>query len=458
MSGHGAFNELAERLVENGFTVTPARGKTPIVRRWQNPRPTDPRWLRNVLRSNRYPNCNVGIVCGRVVAIDIDNELADEVERLKLLVYDLIGRTPFERVGRAPRTLLLYRMADGEVISSCRVGCIDVLSGGKQFIAYGIHPHTGQPYRWSDRYCNPATATINEVPIATAAAIASLLHEMRAGSSPEPIALALAKPQTVGFSLKSRRRARQGELLGGQYDARIVHDSDGRVTDGREAFMAKLIAAEYARGTHRSPDDLGLRVWGQFAVEADLSRPKGGNPRRRWQLRDALVKARAICRRNPDLKSPRRSRGGHPASHLYALRKPGFWTQAQRELHLAEAGQRIATPAVLAVARVMIEAVQLATGFCTISVAEIAKRASCSTKSVTKARAVLRKSGLWVAGPGGVFVPVALNRNQVTENKGRKSVRGDRKVPSLYHLSLVSVPKSDLPLPALERPVAAKPY
>jgi hypothetical protein len=31
MSGRGAFNGFAERLVENGFTVTPTRGKVPII-------------------------------------------------------------------------------------------------------------------------------------------------------------------------------------------------------------------------------------------------------------------------------------------------------------------------------------------------------------------------------------------------------------------------------------------
>jgi hypothetical protein len=112
MSGWGAFHEFAERLVENGFTVTPAKGKAPIVRRWQNPKPTKIDWLRKVLRSGRYAGCNVGIVCGRVVAIDIDSEDAEESERLRLLAYDKIAPTRFESIGRSPRTLLLYRTVE----------------------------------------------------------------------------------------------------------------------------------------------------------------------------------------------------------------------------------------------------------------------------------------------------------------------------------------------------------
>jgi len=51
----GAFSEFAERLVENGSTVTPTKGKVPVVPRRQNPRPADPQWLSQVLAANRYP-------------------------------------------------------------------------------------------------------------------------------------------------------------------------------------------------------------------------------------------------------------------------------------------------------------------------------------------------------------------------------------------------------------------
>jgi hypothetical protein len=340
----GLFNTHAARLVANGFTVTPTRGKVPVVRKWQNQRPTKPDWLRKMLKTNRYADCNIGIVCGRVVGIDID---ADE----------------------------------------------------------------------------PAKAAQLET-----------------------------RFRTVEAARRTRQRTRQGETLS-TYDARIVLDADGRVVDGREAFMAKLISAEFAKDRQASPDILANRVWGRFLAEADLSRPKGSNPKRWWGLKDVLSKARGICRKNPDLRPPRRSRGGHPASYLNAYRKPGFWTDEQRELHLGEAGRRIATPVVLAVERVMIEAVDLATGFCTMSIAKIAERAHCSTRSVTKARKELTRSWLWIAGPEGVFIPVALNRSQVLEDKGRKAVTGNTNVPTLYHqCRLVGPQPVSGPLPDVPQP------
>jgi hypothetical protein len=444
------FNQFAETLRANGFTVTPTRGKTPVVPRWQNSRPTDSEWLRKVLRSNRYPGCNVGIVCGRAIAIDIDADDPAEAERLKGLTVQHLGPTPFRRIGRYPRTLLLYRPADR--IDSCKIGCIDVLSFGKQFVAYGIHPDTGRPYEWANSRFNPATAKLEELPIITAASVQAFAEAIAAGHGSPSSASPVLTLETATATLKARQQARQGEMLAsGLLDARIQRDARGLVIDGREAFLTKLTAAEYAKGTHETPGDLANRVWARFASDADLSRPKGSNSKQRWSLRDAFAKARSTCRRKPDLKAPRRSRGRHPASGLHAFRRPGFWTQAQRELHLATVRQRITTPAILVVARAMIEAVDLTNGFCTISVAELARGLSCSTKTVTKSRAALGKTGLWIAGHRGVFVPVALNCNQVVDNTRVKERRGNTKVPHLYHLSTVpvlvpvSIPSSLLP-------------
>jgi hypothetical protein len=76
-------------------------------------------------------------------------------------------------------------------------------------------------------------------------------------------------------ALKSRQRTPQGEMLGGNYDSRIVRDPSGFVLDGREAFMAKLTAAEYAKSTHSSPDELGKRVWELYIAGGRVVSAKG---------------------------------------------------------------------------------------------------------------------------------------------------------------------------------------
>jgi AraC-like DNA-binding protein len=429
----GYFNTYAEPMVEHGFTVTPTKGKVPVVRRWHNPKPTNLRWLRKMLASNRYGGCNIGIVCGRVVAIDIDADEPAKVEQIRALADQYLGPTLFQRIGRAPRTLLLYRSLD-DIASTKIAGCIDVLSGGKQFVAYGIHPDTGQRYEWRDRHHNPATATLEELPPIRAADLRAFADAVCTALGPPMKGISAARVQTTRVALRTRRQSRHVEMLGSKYDARIVCDASGSVIDGREAFLAKLTAAEYAKGAHCSPDELAGRVWATFVSDADLSRPKGSNPKRRWSLRDAQTKARAICRRKPNLKYPRRARGGHPASHLNAWRRPGYWKLEQRERHLAEVCRRIQTPATLAVARIMIEAVELATGLCTMSIAENAKRAFCSATTVKTARRELNEAGLWLS-IRGVFVP--LNSSQCNEMTRQKQVAGYIKVAPLYHLSIV---------------------
>jgi hypothetical protein len=193
-----------------------------------------------------------------------------------------------------------------------------------------------------------------------------------------------------------------------------------------------------------------LRTVGEFTVEAGQSipfvlsyGPSFQDPPPAIDGFDALTRTEAFWREWSD-------------------RCPDFgpWTEAvkqeQRELHLSAVRQRISTPAILAVAGVMIEAVDLATGFCTMSVAALARRTPCSTKTVTKARAALTKTGLWIAGHRGVFVPVALNCNQAIDNTSRKQRSGNIKVPRLYHLSTVSAPVSlPSPVPATPRPYQA---
>jgi hypothetical protein len=96
-------------------------------------------------------------------------------------------------------------------------------------------------------------------------------------------------------------------------------------------------------------------------------------------------------------------------------------------------------------------------------IAEIAKQARCSLKSVKGARANLRDCGLWIAGPRGVFIPVGgLNSNQATEKTKRKQVSGTIKVPRSYHL-VVSEPSLPF-LPAVTtatpttRATTSRPY
>ena len=61
--------------------------------------------------------------------------------------------------------------------------------------------------------------------------------------------------RTVRAALQSRQRARQGEMVSSPLNVRIIRDGDGRVIDGREAFLTSLTAAEYAQDRFTTPEE-----------------------------------------------------------------------------------------------------------------------------------------------------------------------------------------------------------
>jgi hypothetical protein len=229
---HEYFNAYAAALVENGFTVTPTRGKGAFLPRWHNPTPTDRVWLGKMVTANRYAGCNIGIVCGRVVGIDIDADDPAKAAQFEALAAEHLGPTPFQRVGRAPRVLWLYRPGQDEIISSSKFGCIEILAGGKQFVAYGIHPDTGKPYQWLDSRHTPATATINDLPIITAASVQAFAEAVRTALGSPQSGMPAPSLGRVAARRKTRLGARQGEMLGSMYDARIVRAQTGGLSMG----------------------------------------------------------------------------------------------------------------------------------------------------------------------------------------------------------------------------------
>jgi hypothetical protein len=77
-------------------------------------------------------------------------------DRLKAIAFERLGITPLVRVGRAPKVLLCYRsdialkkIKTGRLLfGNGDAALVEALGKGQQFVAFGIHPTTKQPYRW----------------------------------------------------------------------------------------------------------------------------------------------------------------------------------------------------------------------------------------------------------------------------------------------------------------------
>ncbi|KQW81052.1 hypothetical protein ASC89_04270 [Devosia sp. Root413D1] len=138
-------------LVEQGYPIVPIKPgtKRPAQKGWQN---VD---YNSMDRSRMFTGYGVGVKTGSVVAVDIDSTDTGVVAKMVAWCEQKIGPT-VERIGRAPRTLLVFQTSvpfrktqsraftstDGETHQ------IEILGAGQQFAAYAIHPDTGRPYSW----------------------------------------------------------------------------------------------------------------------------------------------------------------------------------------------------------------------------------------------------------------------------------------------------------------------
>ena len=90
--------------------------------------------------------------------------------RIGGVAASLLGPTPLERVGKAPKRALCYRTATPMpkiktptlVMPDGRTALVEVLGQGQQAVGFGIHPETRRPYRWVDR--SPLEVRLADLP------------------------------------------------------------------------------------------------------------------------------------------------------------------------------------------------------------------------------------------------------------------------------------------------------
>jgi len=133
-------------------------GKRPLMKGWETVcASADEDEVRRWARYQR--NCtNTGLLCGDLVGVDIDVLDEGHARHLTAAATEMLGATPARRIGRAPKLLLTFRaeaafdkvqtpefhMLDGTVAR------VEVLATGQQFVGFGTHPGTREPYYWPD--------------------------------------------------------------------------------------------------------------------------------------------------------------------------------------------------------------------------------------------------------------------------------------------------------------------
>ena len=145
-------------LRKGGFSILPIAPRLKAPSRWNGRSYIALEWERYkanqpdaIVRSwGMWPECGIGVVCGTVVAVDLDIDDEALQDEAYAIVKRRLGVTPAVRIGRPPRRLLVYRT--GQVFRKMRVGKakgaqVEILADGQQFVAYGIHPE-GHEYHW----------------------------------------------------------------------------------------------------------------------------------------------------------------------------------------------------------------------------------------------------------------------------------------------------------------------
>lgn len=128
-------------------------------RGWQDMRATDAD-LASWARLEAEHRAGVGLQARCFPALDIDVMDGPFSDTLAALADLILGDAP-ERIGRAPKRLLSYALAEGaEPITKTRIEftlpgtgeakhAVEVLGAGQQYVVAGVHPGTGRPYAWT---------------------------------------------------------------------------------------------------------------------------------------------------------------------------------------------------------------------------------------------------------------------------------------------------------------------
>ena len=111
--------------------------------------------------TEKFPDAralNTGVLCGEVVAFDVDVPVQELADQIVHLIEHTLGPTPLIRVGMAPKILLVYRpespfskVQTPELLLPNGIKVkVELLAQGQQFVADGIHPKTGEAYSWTN--------------------------------------------------------------------------------------------------------------------------------------------------------------------------------------------------------------------------------------------------------------------------------------------------------------------
>ena len=147
--------KYGQAVLDNGYDICFIRPgeKRPFGKEWESKK-HGPNAIASALENGRG-GYGVGVKTKLTPGVDIDCYDEKLVRRMVAFTQELIGET-IQRVGLAPKTLLVYRADKPFPKTQSRVFIddeerqvkLEVLGDGQQFVAFHVHPDTEKPYEW----------------------------------------------------------------------------------------------------------------------------------------------------------------------------------------------------------------------------------------------------------------------------------------------------------------------
>jgi hypothetical protein len=233
-------------LVRMGYTPLPLFAKVPAMKKWQE--------VANVSRemiamwARTWPSArNTGILTRYTPALDLDIYS----EPAAIACEDFVRERCEERgpilvrIGKPPKRLIVFRTLDpfpkitANFIGE-RVEKVELLASGQQFAGHGVHPDTGQAYRWHGG--EPWTIAHNDLPY---------LHPDEA----QQLVADVVKILTTEFGYQRvRSPPHRGPTIG---NGRAVGNNDGAAAAGGEdAWQHNIANIIVGNSLHDSIRDL----------------------------------------------------------------------------------------------------------------------------------------------------------------------------------------------------------
>ena len=196
--------------------------------------------------------CVFGPASGNTFAIDIDVMNAPMAGEIVAIAEEILGPTPFMRVGRAPKIALIYRHAPDDTVPSTsrhfaevepdgtvlRSGDgLEILGATKLITFHGRHHKTGNYFSWIGT-ATPLLDGPEIAPLVTSDRVATFLEAVDARFRFHRGSAFHASAVTLSWDEETWGKVPKLALVAAGSPWAV--DEEGRIFDGREAFLTTL--------------------------------------------------------------------------------------------------------------------------------------------------------------------------------------------------------------------------